>query len=73
VYYSDPYVPSLEIGNRTLKSTAITPGILQSIDCVLVLTDHSNFNYEMIAAHSLLLLDKRNALRDFSGSNLIRF
>lgn len=73
VYYSDPYVPSLEIGNRTLKSTATTPEILQSMDCVLVLTDHSNLNYEMIAAHSFLLLDKRNALRNFSGSNVIRF
>ena len=73
VYYSDPYVPSLEIGNRTLKSTATTPEILQSMDCVLVLTDHSTFDYEMIAANSFLVLDKRNALKDFSGSNVIRF
>jgi UDP-N-acetyl-D-glucosamine dehydrogenase len=43
------------------------------MDCVLVLTDHSTFDYEMIAANSLLLLDKRNALKDFSGSNVIRF
>ena len=68
VYYSDPYVSSLEIGNRTLKSTEMTPEVLQSMDCVLVLTDHSTFDYEMIAANSLLLLDKRNALKDFSGS-----
>ena len=73
VYYSDPYVSSLEIGNRTLKSTEMTPEVLQSMDCVLVLTDHSTFDYEMIAANSLLLLDKRNALKDFSGSNVIRF
>ena len=73
VYYSDPYVASLEIDNRTLKSTVTTPEVLQSMDCVLVLTDHSNFNYEMIAAHSFLVLDKRNALKDFSGSNIIRF
>jgi UDP-N-acetyl-D-glucosamine dehydrogenase len=73
VYYSDPYVRSLEIGNRTLKSTATTPEILQSMDCVLVLTDHSTFNYHMIAANSFLVLDKRNALKDLSGSNVIRF
>jgi len=72
VYYSDPYVPSLEIDNRTLKSAEATPEVLQSMDCVLVLTDHSTFDYEMIAANSLLLLDKRNALKDFSGSNVIR-
>jgi len=73
VYYSDPYVPSLEIDNRTLKSTATTPEVLQSMDCVLVLTDHSTVDYEMIAANSFLVLDKRNALKDFSGSNVIRF
>jgi UDP-N-acetyl-D-glucosamine dehydrogenase len=56
-----------------LKSTEMTPGVLQSMDCVLVLTDHSAFNYEMIAAHSFLILDKRNALKDFSRSNVIRF
>jgi UDP-N-acetyl-D-glucosamine dehydrogenase len=59
VYYSDPYVPSLEINNRTLKSTETTPEVLRSMDCVLVLTDHSTFNYEMIAANSFLVLDKR--------------
>jgi UDP-N-acetyl-D-glucosamine dehydrogenase len=73
VYYSDPYVPSLEIANLTLKSIDITPEVLQSMDCVLVLTDHAAFNYEMIAAHSILILDKRNAFKDFSGSNVIRF
>jgi len=73
VYYSDPYVPSLEIANLTLKSIDIIPEVLQSMDCVLVLTDHAAFNYEMIAAHSFLILDKRNAFRDFSGSNVIRF
>jgi UDP-N-acetyl-D-glucosamine dehydrogenase len=73
VYYSDPHVPSLKIGNRILKSTEMTPEVLQSMDCVLVMTDHSAFNYEMIAAHSFLILDKRNALKDFSRSNVIRF
>jgi UDP-N-acetyl-D-glucosamine dehydrogenase len=73
VHYSDPHVPSLTIGNSILKSTEMTPEVLQSMDCVLVLTDHSAFNYEMIAAHSLLVLCKRNALKDFSGSNVIGF
>jgi UDP-N-acetyl-D-glucosamine dehydrogenase len=73
VYYCDPHVPSLEIDNLTLKSTEMTPEVLQSMDCVLVLTDHSAFNYEMIATHSFLILDRRDALKDFSGSNVIRF
>ena len=73
VYYSDPYVPSLEIDNRRLRSTATTPEVLQSMDCVLVLTDHSIVDYQMITANSFLVLDKRNALKDFSGPNVVHF
>jgi UDP-N-acetyl-D-glucosamine dehydrogenase len=40
------------------------------MDCVVVLTDHSNFNYEMISAESRLVLDCRNALKDFTGENI---
>jgi UDP-N-acetyl-D-mannosaminuronate dehydrogenase len=40
------------------------------MDCVVVLTDHSNFNYEMIAAESRLVLDCRNALHNFAGENV---
>lgn len=72
VYYSDPYVPSLKINNRTVKSIEMTPEILQNMDCVLVLTDHSAVDYEMIAEHSFLILDRCNVLRNLAGSNIIR-
>ena len=73
VYYSDPHVQYVKLGNRMLESMELSPEVLQSMDCVLVLMDHSAFNYEMIAAHGLLILDKRNAFKDFAGSNVIRF
>jgi UDP-N-acetyl-D-glucosamine dehydrogenase len=72
VYYSDPYVPLLKINNHTVKSIEMTPEILQNMDCVLVLTDHSAVDYEMIAEHSFLILDRCNVLRNLSGSNIIR-
>lgn len=73
VNYSDPYVPSLDINGKMMRSTDLTPAALRSMDCVVVLTDHSGFNYEMVAAHSHLVLDTRNALRRSSSPNVISF
>jgi UDP-N-acetyl-D-glucosamine dehydrogenase len=71
VSYSDPHVPRVEIGGEVLVSVSLTPELHQSMDCVVILTDHSGFDYSMIVAESSLILDCRNALRDFSGSNII--
>lgn len=71
VHYTDPYVPSLEFNGRVIKSINLIPEILQSMDCVVVLTDHSTFDYEMVAVYSSLIVDTRNVLKDSSGSNVI--
>jgi len=65
--YSDPYVPVLEArawpGNLTLKSTALTPLRLASVDCVAILTDHRAFDYDALVAGAPLIVDARNAIR----------
>ena len=71
VSYSDPYVAKVEIGGEILTSANLTPQLLQSMDCVVILMDHSAFDYAMVAADSPLVLDCRNSLRNFSGSNIL--
>ena len=71
VSYSDPHVLSIELEGKTLMSTAITPDILNSTDCVVILTNHSAFDYRTIIAHSHLVVDCRNALRTRRGDNVI--
>src|SRR3972149_10226787 len=68
VYYSDPYVRQIEISGTVFVSLDLTPSNLQSMDCAVLLTDHSAFDYELIATHSPLIIDTRNALKEFSGS-----
>ena len=70
VYYADPFIPSLMLGDTLLESTNIHPDALQSMDCVVVLTDHSSFDYQMIVAHSPIIVDCRNVLKDFPRSNI---
>jgi UDP-N-acetyl-D-glucosamine dehydrogenase len=71
VSYTDPYVAEIDINGEILTSANITPGLVQSMDCAVILTDHSAFDYSMIASASAIVVDCRNALRDFSGSNIV--
>jgi len=71
VHFSDPYVQSIPVKGTTIKAVELTPATLQAMDCVAILTDHSIFDYAMIAKHSQLILDTRNALRGFSRPDLI--
>jgi UDP-N-acetyl-D-glucosamine dehydrogenase len=72
VYYSDPYVPSVDIAGETVKSLELTAEIITSMDCAVLLTDHSDFNYPMIATHSALIFDSRNGFQGFENLNIIR-
>jgi UDP-N-acetyl-D-glucosamine dehydrogenase len=70
IYFCDPYVPSIVIQGQTIKAVELTPHVLQSMDCVAILTDHSAFDYSMVAKFSPMILDTRNALKDFPRSDL---
>jgi UDP-N-acetyl-D-glucosamine dehydrogenase len=65
--YADPFVPTLSKnawpGSYDLKAVAITPELLASVDCVVVLTDHSAFDYAAIVAHAPVVVDTRNAVK----------
>jgi UDP-N-acetyl-D-glucosamine dehydrogenase len=67
VDYSDPNVPvfpKMREHKFDLKSVDLTPEILASYDAVVLLTDHSDFDYEMIAEHSTLVVDTRGKYRE---------
>jgi UDP-N-acetyl-D-glucosamine dehydrogenase len=70
VYFADPYVPSIVVQDQTITSVDLTPSVLQSMDCVAILTDHSAFDYSMVAKFSPIVLDTRNALKGFSRPDL---
>ena len=70
VYFCDPYVRSIVVRGETLKAIELTPHLLQSMDCVAILTDHSGFDYSMVAKFGPMILDTRNALKGFSRSDL---
>ncbi len=62
VVYHDPYIPTVELSpNHILKSVDLTAKEIARSDCVVIATDHSCFDYEMILRHAQILVDTRNA------------
>ena len=67
VSYTDPYVPSIEArewpGNRDLVSASFDAETLSAADCVVILTDHRTFDYELLVAKAPLVVDARNTIK----------
>ncbi|MGH7858774.1 MAG: nucleotide sugar dehydrogenase, partial [Candidatus Binatia bacterium] len=70
VSYNDPYVPSLRTrrlrryDTLELDSVPLTPEALAAADCVLIATDHGDYDYQGIVDASRLVVDARNATRN---------
>ncbi len=67
VAYTDPYVPHVSArtwgGDVDLASLQITPEALGGFDCVVILTDHSAFDYDAVVDRADLVVDSRNAVK----------
>jgi len=64
VEYNDPYIPKLPPTRKysfLKESVELTPENLRKFDAVLISTNHSVYDWEMIVEHSNLILDTRNA------------
>ena len=51
----------------SLESEAITVEYLSSLDCLLVATNHSSYDWDFIVEHAPLIVDTRNATRDVTA------
>jgi UDP-N-acetyl-D-glucosamine dehydrogenase len=73
VSYHDPHVPSLRLHNGDrMESSAYSTALLQAADCVVVVTDHSTYDWHEIAAHTQLIVDTRHALpRGVNGARIV--
>jgi UDP-N-acetyl-D-glucosamine dehydrogenase len=62
VSYHDPHVRQLKDDDIDLASTPLTAETLGAADCVVIVTDHSEVDYPLIARSAGLVVDTRNAL-----------
>jgi UDP-N-acetyl-D-glucosamine dehydrogenase len=67
VAYSDPHIPvfpKLREHRFDLASVSLTPQAIAKYDCVLLATDHSRFDYDLIRKHAKLIVDSRGKYLD---------
>jgi UDP-N-acetyl-D-glucosamine dehydrogenase len=73
--YADPYVETLPAkawgGGRELPAAELIPSTIHGADCVVILTDHSVFDYALIAQHAEVVVDTRNAMSGCTGSAVV--
>jgi UDP-N-acetyl-D-glucosamine dehydrogenase len=61
----DPFVPSFNLNGEMIETIKLTKEVLEDADLVLITTDHSNFDYELIGQAAKVVFDTRNAMKNY--------
>ena len=73
VSYNDPFFATVGRGRKYDLNMSSTPlSQIESFDCVLIVTDHSTYDYKDIVSRSSLVVDTRNATKGIVAENLVR-
>ena len=73
VSYHDPYFPFIGKGRKydlQMKRSELTD--LGKYDCVVIVTDHSDYDYRGIVGQAQLVVDTRNATKGIDSPNIVR-
>jgi UDP-N-acetyl-D-glucosamine dehydrogenase len=68
IVYHDPYVPHVRLeGEHKMDSTPYSDELLETADCVVIVTDHNSFDWQHVLDHSKLVVDTRHATHPHTG------
>jgi len=70
ISYSDPFIRNCRLDGLTLS--AVPERDAAQADCVLIVTDHSGFDYAGLVQRAHLIVDARNALKGFDSPKITR-
>jgi UDP-N-acetyl-D-glucosamine dehydrogenase len=72
VTYNDPYIPQVRTNEgRSFNSVELTEKALKDADCVVLTTNHRDFDVEFIKMHARLIVDMRNMVEE-KGENIFK-
>jgi UDP-N-acetyl-D-glucosamine dehydrogenase len=72
VAYNDPYFPKVGRGRKyNLQMTSAPLEKLGQYDCVLIVTDHTDYDYKKIVQESKLVVDSRNATKGITSDKIV--
>ncbi len=68
VCYNDPHVDRLSLDKGPLSSVSLNEKLIEEMDCVVIITDHSQYDYQSIADRAQCIVDTRNATKGVQGN-----
>jgi UDP-N-acetyl-D-glucosamine dehydrogenase len=71
VGFVDPYVPEIRLEDEVLHASE-GDGAAQDADCVVIVTDHTAFDYPKLVRDAKLIVDTRNALKGIRSEKIFR-
>jgi UDP-N-acetyl-D-glucosamine dehydrogenase len=73
VEYNDPFFPSVGHGRKYALNMTSTPlDQIPEFDCVVIVTDHSQYDFSEIVRRARLVVDTRNATKGIDAANIVR-
>lgn len=66
----DPFVPDFHHEKNGKTYQTVSLGNLKKYDLIIVITDHSNVDYQKIADSGVAILDTRNAMKHIKADNI---
>ena len=69
VTYEDPHVPELRLDEEVVCSTS---DMVKTADCVVIVTNHTGFDYPKLVEDAALIVDTRNALKGMKSPKIVR-
>jgi len=71
--YNDPYLPVVGHGRKyDLNMKSVPLEELGEYDCVVIVTDHSDYDFQRIVKEAKLVVDTRNATHGIQSANIVR-
>jgi len=65
ISYNDPFVSRVDMGDRDLESVDLSPAVIRDHDCLVILTDHSDYDFGEILRWAKVVVDTRNATKGY--------
>lgn len=72
VLYNDEYVSSLTLDDQILYSQPLSDILLQTVDCVVIVTDHNYYDVSWIVQQARSIVDTRNITRGYYDEKIFR-
>jgi len=68
VYFNDPFMKNIRLDDKIFRCQPLTEKLLRESHLVVIVTDHSSYDYEWVVAYSKKIIDTRNATKKIKNN-----